>query len=153
MDIPIKQSPVRAKDLSCLQHFDWLGPFNGGFTPACDLVSLSGLVLDTQRFYLFSHQIEGALWRPTECFLISRKYCDGRQNTRGYGMEYYNGRQGMRCYKMGYYNGRQSTINLCGNTLTADRVLPQFAQILWRPTKYAMPRDGILSRPTEYPML
>ncbi len=129
MDIPIKQSPVRAKDLSCLQHFDWFGPFNGGFTPACDLVSLSGLVLDTQRFYLFSHQIEEALWRPTECFLFLRKYYDGRQSARCDRMEYFNGRQNTRCCRTEHSNGRESTYYNCGNTPTADRVLPQFAKI------------------------
>jgi hypothetical protein len=43
-------SPVRAKDLSCLQH-SFAGPFfNGGFTPACSLFSLSGLGMDEQLF-------------------------------------------------------------------------------------------------------
>ena len=61
-------------------------------------------------------------------------------------------------------HGRQSTCYVCGNTptadkvhntagwstLTADRVLAKFAEILRRPTKYTMLQDRIPSRPTEY---
>ena len=53
---------------------------------------------------------DGVLSRATECLLRLRK------------------RQSTRCYRMEYSHGRQSTGYKCGNTLTADRVLPQFAQ-------------------------
>ena len=39
------------------------------------------------------------------------------------------------------------------STLTADRMLPHFAQVLWRPTEYAMLQDGVLQRPTKYHQL
>ena len=64
-------------------------------------------------------------------------------------------------------DGRQSTCYVCGNTptadkvpdavgwstLTGDRVLATFAEILRRPTEYAMLQDGVLQQPTEYEML
>ena len=39
---PIQGSPERAKDLSCLQHSFCWAQYNGGDTPACSLLSLSG---------------------------------------------------------------------------------------------------------------
>ena len=65
---------------------------------------------------------DGVLSRATECLLRLRKYSDDRQSTR--------------CYWMEYSHGRQSTCHNCGNTLTADRVLPQFEQTSRRPTEY-----------------
>ena len=65
---------------------------------------------------------DGVLSRATECLLRLRKHSDGRQSTR--------------CYRMEYSHGRQSTGYNCGNTLTADRVLPQFEQTSRWPTEY-----------------
>ena len=76
------------------------------------------------------------LSRPTECFLILRKYRNGRQSTLCYGKLYSHGRQNTLCCKKEYSSGRQSIIYICGNTLTADRGLPHFAKTSWRPTEY-----------------
>ena len=78
---------------------------------------------------------EGVLSRATECLLRLRKHSDGRQSTRYYRTE--------------YSHGRQSAGYNCGNTLTADRVLPQFEQTSRRPTEYSMRANGVLPRPTE----
>jgi hypothetical protein len=77
---------------------------------------------------------DGVLSQPTEYLLRLRKH--------------YNGRQSTRSCKMEYSHGRQSTCYNRGNTVTADRILPQFAQASSRPTEYLMPRNGILSQPT-----
>jgi hypothetical protein len=68
------------------------------------------------------------LRRPTEYFRILRKHRDGRQSARYYRKEYSHSRQNTLCCRMEYYDSRQSTLYNCGNTPTADRVLPQFAQ-------------------------
>ena len=47
----------------------------------------------------------------------------------------------------------KNTSSLCASIVTADRMLPHSAQVSWRPTKYPMHRDGILSQPTQYAML
>ena len=65
------------------------------------------------------------LQRPTEYFRNLRKHRDGRQSTRCCRMEYSIGRQNTRCYRMEYSIGRQSTRHNCGNTLTADLILPR----------------------------
>ncbi|MBO7629367.1 MAG: hypothetical protein J6S87_05425, partial [Bacteroidales bacterium] len=65
--------------------------------------------------------------QSTRCY--RKKNYNGRQNTRCDGMEYSHGRQSTRCYRIAYSDGRQSACYNCGNTLTADRVLPQFAQV------------------------
>ena len=91
------------------------------------------ILLRSTKFVILFEKI---LWRPTECFLISRKYCDGRHSTLCYGKLYSLGLQNTLYCVMEYYNSRQSTCYNCGNTLAADRVLPQIAQALWRPTKY-----------------
>ena len=65
---------------------------------------------------------DGVLSLARECLLRLRKYSDDRQSAR--------------CYWMEYSHGRQSTGYNCGNTLTADRVLPQFEQTSRRPTEY-----------------
>ena len=68
------------------------------------------------------------LRRPTEYFRILRKHRDGRQSARYYRKEYSHDRQNTLCCRMEYYDGRQSTLYNFGNTPTADRVLPHFAQ-------------------------
>ena len=77
------------------------------------------------------------LRRPTEYFRILRKHRGGRQSTRCYSKEYSHGRQDTLCCRIEHYDGRQSTLYNCGNTTTADRVLPHFAQASWRPTEYS----------------
>lgn len=47
----------------------------------------------------------------------------------------------------------KNTSSLCASIVMADRMLPHSAQVSWRPTKYPMLRDGILSQPTQYAML
>ena len=53
-------------------------------------------------------------WRPIEYFRHWMKDSHGRQSTRYCRME--------------YSHGRESTCYDCGNTITGERVLPQFAQ-------------------------
>ena len=79
---------------------------------------------------------DGVLSQPTEYLLRLRKHSDGRQSAR--------------CYRMEYSHGRQSTGYNCGNTLTADKVLPQFEQTSRRPTEYSMRKNGVLQQPREY---
>ena len=79
---------------------------------------------------------DAVLSQPTEYLLRLRKY--------------YNGRQSTRCCRIEYSHERQSTCYNRRNTITADRIFPQFAQASSRPTEYLMLRNGILSRPTNY---
>jgi hypothetical protein len=79
---------------------------------------------------------DGVLSRATEYLPRLRKHSDGRQSAR--------------CYRMEYSHGRQNAYYNCGNTLTADKVLPQFEQTSRRPTEYSMRKNGVLQQPREY---